>query len=61
MIIDEGRLNPVTKKYFQLVTTYNACCRDFVKALNTPFAYNLARFKNLTIDGLFDKNRRGET
>ena len=61
MIIDEGRLNPATKKYFQLVKTDNACCRDFVKALNTPFAYNLARFKNLTIDGLFDKNRREET
>ena len=27
-----------------------------IKALNVPFAYNLARFKNLSVDGLFDMN-----
>ena len=30
-------------------------CSDLVKALNTPFGYNLARYKNLSIDGLFDR------
>ena len=34
-------------------------CRDFVKALNVSFAYNLPRYKNLSIDGLFDRNWPG--
>ena len=31
-------------------------CKDFVKALNVPFAYNLPRYKNLSINELFDMN-----
>ena len=31
-------------------------CKDFVKALNVPFAYNLPRYKNLSINELFDQN-----
>lgn len=31
-----------------------------VKALNSPFGYNLPRFKNLSIDALFDKNEMNE-
>ena len=27
-----------------------------VKALNAPFGYNIPRFKNLSIDDLFDMN-----
>ena len=30
--------------------------KDFVKTLNVPFAYNYPRYKNLSIDELFDKN-----
>ncbi|MBD8914279.1 MAG: hypothetical protein EGR82_11510 [Ruminococcus bicirculans] len=30
--------------------------RDFVKALNSPFGYNIPRFKNLSIKQLFDRN-----
>lgn len=30
--------------------------RDFVKALNSPFGYNIPRFKNLSIEQLFDRN-----
>ena len=59
-IIDEKRLNPATVKYFHMIEMHRTCCKDFIKALNTPFAYNLARYKNLTIDALFDKNRRQE-
>lgn len=58
-IISEHELNPKTREYFQKVKKYGTCCRDFVKALNTPFAYNLPRYKNLSIDGLFDRNRPG--
>ncbi len=58
-IISEERLNPKTPEYFGKVRQYRACCRDFVKALCVPFCYNLPRYKNLTIDGLFDRNRPG--
>lgn len=30
--------------------------KDVVKALNAPFGYNIPRFKNLSIDALFDRN-----
>ena len=30
--------------------------KDFVKALNSPFGYNVPRFKNLSIEQLFDRN-----
>lgn len=30
--------------------------KDFVKALNSPFGYNIPRFKNLSIEQLFDRN-----
>ena len=34
--------------------------KDFVKAYCSPFIYNLARFKNLSIDILFDRNEERE-
>lgn len=33
-------------------------CKDIVKTLCYPFGYSLARYKNLTVDGLFDMNER---
>lgn len=30
--------------------------KDFIKALNSPFGYNIPRFKNLSIEQLFDRN-----
>lgn len=30
--------------------------KDFVKALNSPFGYNIPRLKNLSIEQLFDRN-----
>lgn len=30
--------------------------KDFVRALNSPFGYNIPRFKNLSIEQLFDRN-----
>lgn len=30
--------------------------KDFVKAINSPFGYNIPRFKNLSIEQLFDRN-----
>lgn len=46
-----------TKTYFDMIDRYRSDCRDFTKALCAPFGYNLPRFKNLTIDALFDRNR----
>lgn len=48
------------EKFFADVTKYNTYKKDFVKALNIPFGYCLPRYKNLSIDGLFDKNRPRE-
>jgi hypothetical protein len=50
-------INPATLRYFALVKENGWYCKDFVKALNVAFGYNLPRYKNLTIDGLFDKDR----
>ena len=52
--------NPAILAYFDKVTTYRTYCKDLVKALNITFGYNLPRYKNLSIDGLFDKNRPGD-
>ena len=48
-------------EYFAAVRKYDAYCKDFVKALNTPFGYKLARYKNLSINELFDKNAQTPT
>lgn len=36
------------------------CSMDLIKVLNLAFAYNLPRYKNLSIDVLFDRNRPGK-
>ncbi len=53
-------LEPMTEKYFANLERYGTYCKDFVKALCVPFAYNLPRYKNLAIDGMFDKNKPGK-
>ena len=53
-------LEPMTEKYFANLKRYGTYCKDFVKALCVPFAYNLPRYKNLAIDGMFDKNKPGK-
>ena len=50
--------NAKTKKYLALLSEYNTYVKDFVKALNVPFGYNAPRFKNLSIEELFDKNSK---
>ncbi len=53
------RQNDLTDKeenYKQLVESHHTYCKDMVKALNTPFGYNLPRYKNLSIKELFDRN-----
>ena len=42
--------------YLGMVNSYKSYNKDFVKALCVPFAYNLARFKNLSMEPLFDRN-----
>ena len=53
-------IEPKTEEYFRKVERYGSYCKDFVKALCVPFAYNLPRYKNLAVDGLFDKNKPGK-
>lgn len=58
--LSEADVGAYTVGYMQKVKKYHTYCKDFVKALNVPFAYNLARYKNLSIDGLFDRNDKRE-
>lgn len=48
--------NEETVGYFAMFEKYGTYCKDYVKALNVPFAYNLPRYKNLSINELFDQN-----
>lgn len=41
---------------FDKTVQYRSYSKDLVKALNTPFGYNLARYKNLSIEALFSKD-----
>ena len=56
MIAEREFMNKKLFDYFDNVKKYRVYCKDFVKALNAPFAYNLSRFKNLSIKELFDQN-----
>ena len=47
--------------YYSQVKQYRGYVKDLVKALNAPFGYNIPRFKNLTIEQLFDRNADPET
>lgn len=49
-------LTPEAEKWTEMVKKTDVYCKDYVKALCTPFGYNLARFKNLSIEALFDMN-----
>lgn len=60
VIIDANSINQAMLGYFKLVNQYHTYCKDMVKALNVAFAYNLPRYKNLSIEELFDKNRPGK-
>lgn len=57
-IMEEVSAEPGSKtaEYFDKVTKYHCFCKDFLKALCIPFCYNLARYKALCIEELFDKN-----
>ena len=54
--ITNESVNPALLKYMALVEKYHTYCKDMVKVLNVPFAYNLPRYKNLSINELFDRN-----
>ena len=49
------------RKWLDAVLKYGTYNKDYVKALCTPFGYNLPRFKNLSICDLFDRNEMKET
>ena len=42
--------------YFQNLASYKSYVKDYVKALCSPFGYNVPRFKSLTVEDLFDRN-----
>lgn len=44
-------------EYFALMKKSGRYCKDLVKGLASPFGYNIPRYKNLSVEGLFDKNR----
>ena len=46
----------VKTPYNNSLEKYRSYVKDYVKALNSPFGYNIPRFENLTIEELFDKN-----
>ena len=51
------KLDPKPPCYAPLLK-YHTYVKDMVKALNSPFGYNVPRFKALTIDDLFDRNEQ---
>lgn len=59
--LEGAKPNPTTLGYFDELDKYHGLSKDFIKALCVPFAYNLPRFKNLSIEALFDKNNPPET
>ena len=62
-IYNIGIKNPSnsTLEYLDKLNSFHTYNKDFVKAYCSPMAYNLVRYKNLTIDGLFDRNLRADT
>uniref|UniRef100_UPI003FD82B6C type VI-D CRISPR-associated RNA-guided ribonuclease Cas13d n=1 Tax=Ruminococcus bicirculans (ex Wegman et al. 2014) TaxID=1160721 RepID=UPI003FD82B6C len=46
----------ITKRENDTKQENHGYTKDFVKALNSPFGYNIPRFKNLSIEQLFDRN-----
>ena len=52
--------NSFSAEYISNLEKYHTPSEYFIKAYCTPFAYNLVRYKNLTIDGLFDRNAPSE-
>ena len=56
MVYSEEQAEGKLLQYFQLVEKYHSYCKDFVKALCVPFAYNLPRYKNLAINELYDRH-----
>lgn len=62
-IYNIGIKNPSdsTSEYLDKLNSFHTYNKDFVKAYCSPMAYNLVRYKNLTIDGLFDRNFRADT
>ena len=49
-------LNHTEKRYRECINNHHSYCKDLVKALNTPFGYDLPRYQNLSIGDLFDRN-----
>lgn len=49
-------LKDTEKDYKNSIIKHHTYCKDMVKALNTPFGYDLPRYQNLSIGDLFDRN-----
>ena len=55
-LLDKENIAESLREYDDFIKKKGCYRKDFVKALNTPFGYNLARYKNLSIAELFDRN-----
>ena len=53
---EDGTKQEEKIKYEDDLLKNHGYTRDFVKALNSPFGYNIPRFKNLSVEQLFDRN-----
>jgi hypothetical protein len=56
MLDKESGLN--LKDYKERIDKYRSACKDLVKITYISLGYNLARYKNLTIDALFDEDSK---
>lgn len=50
-------LSDTVNACFVQMMAHNSYSKDLLKILNAPFGYNLSRYKNLSIEELFDKNK----
>ena len=52
----DEKKQPKTAEYLENLEKYHTYSKDFVKAYCIPFGYVVPRYKNLTINELFDRN-----
>jgi hypothetical protein len=57
-IISKKQLSGELLNYYNNLIKYGSSSRQFTRLLNSQFAYNLARYKTLTFENIFEKNTK---
>jgi hypothetical protein len=57
-IKEHNKVSEKINKCFENMLKMRSYSKDLLNILNTPFGYNLPRYKNLSIKDLFDKNEK---